>query len=335
MARCCWCAVAAAVAAAAVLAFYVVATAVAVPPQPPQGVLRAANVSFVVLDDGRYLEYHTAGDPDGVPVLLFQGTLQTGRTVCALTSELLRAHGMRGVCPTLPGYGFSSWSEAPWSAYHHDIEQLADHLHIEKFAAVAGWSGGGLPAVVTASTMPDRVGRLLLVVAAPPDPSWYDYGTLGHGYLWLASHTPINDVLVHHLVVPLLRRNCPAFLAKSGPPAEAARLAALVPGGIDTICADMVRSVTDCGDRAYAAIGRRWFVSTPVDWAAVARRRVDVVYAADDALITPRAGLMYHEHVPASNLYVYDGGHGVAGVDVGAYLSLLWGEEPTGVRKLA
>eukprot|EP00727_Mastigamoeba_balamuthi_P009201 m51a1_g4903 hypothetical protein (1084) ;mRNA; f:156454-162677 len=292
------------------------------------------SITGLVLPDGRYLEYHEAGDPQGTPFLLFQGTLQTGRTVCSLVHKVFKQRGLRAVCPTLPGYGFSSWSERPLAEYYRDVESLSDALGIGSWAGVAGWSGGGLVAAAVASAMPARAGQLLLVVPAPPDPAWYDYGALGRAYLWLAAHTRVNELLCHYYVVPTLRRNCTAFLRLAGTSDEVASMEGLVAGGLQAICDDMVRSVSDHTDRAYASLGERWLVRTPVAWERLSGTRVDIVYAESDTLVTPLSARMYHSSIPGSTLFRYPGvGHAVAGLDVGAYIGLLWGEEPSTLVK--
>ncbi|KAH3742849.1 hypothetical protein Pelo_15750 [Pelomyxa schiedti] len=301
-------------------------------PQPPPEMLKLAGINFIKLDDGRYLEYHMAGDPQGTPVLLFQGTLQTGKTVCLLADKLFSEHNLRAICPTLPGYGYSTWKETadPWTTYYKDIEQLASHLGITKFAGVAGWSGGGLPAAVMASTAPDLVGQLLLVVGAPPDPTWYDYGLGGKFFLWLCAHTRITEVLVHYMIVPMLQNNCTSFFTMSGTPEEVIHLASLMPGGVDAICEEMVQCVTQHSDRGYSSIGTTWLHPVEINWSNVANRRVDIVFAEYDVLITPKAAYEYHNHIPGSNLYRFDNAtHASAGLDVTQYLSVLWGEEPT------
>jgi pimeloyl-ACP methyl ester carboxylesterase len=280
------------------------------------------------------MEYHEAGDLHGTPVLLLQGTLQTGRTLCRLANASFAAHGLRAVCPTLPGYGYSTWTDLPLTEYWRDIEQLADHLGIAKFAGLGGWSGGGLVATAVASGMPvARLGdTLLLVVAAPPSIWWYNYSTLGRAYLWVAGHTRLNELLTHYAVLPMLRRNCTAFFTLSTPADELEQLqhSPSSPYSMDAICADMVQSVSDYCERGYTSLATKWMVETPIDWAQVSlggMRKTTIVYAERDTLITPLAALRYHEHIPGSTLYCAPGqGHGTVGIDVLPYIGVFWGE---------
>jgi len=61
------------------------------------------NLNFIQLKDGRIMEYHESGDKNGKPILCIQGTLQTGYSMCNLLHPFFIQHGLRAICPTLPG----------------------------------------------------------------------------------------------------------------------------------------------------------------------------------------------------------------------------------------
>jgi len=292
------------------------------------------NLNFIQLKDGRIMEYHESGDKNGKPILCIQGTLQTGYSMCKLVHPFFIEHGLRAICPTLPGYGWTSWYEDTVPAYSRDIVELADQLGITKFEAVGGWSGGGLIAASIASELPSRVGQLLLVVAAPPDIYWYDYPMIGHLYLWLAGNTRINELLTHFIVLPILRDNCTNFLLMNTPSEE---LQLLTEHGntLQDICVDMIRSVEYC-ERGYSSLAQRWFVPTLINWNNIAGnymgsaepRKVTIVYGEKDALITPKSALKYHENIPGSKLYCFKGAGHMAGMALAEYIGVLWDEEP-------
>lgn len=117
------------------------------------------DVRFHTFTGGRRIAWSEYGAPDGVPVVWNHGGLS-----CRL--DAARAHGPAGevgariIAPDRPGIG---WSErdrgrtvASWGA---DVEALADHLGLERFA-VLGWSAGGPHALSCAAAAPDRVTRV-------------------------------------------------------------------------------------------------------------------------------------------------------------------------------
>jgi pimeloyl-ACP methyl ester carboxylesterase len=306
--------------------------ALEVPSPAPTSLLQSLGIRHIVLQDGRIMEYHVSGDPSGTPALCIQGTLQTGRSVCKLVDEEFKNHGLKAVCPTLPGYGYSSWTDEPVINYPQDVKQLADKLGIQKFKGVAGWSGGGPVAAAIASELPDLAGNvLLLAVAAPPDREWYDYSTAGKAFLWLAANTRINELLTHFVVLPMLKSNCTSFFNMAGTEEELAKMTAI--SSVADICADMVRSVSDHCARGYTSTAQKMFGKIPLDWENIhheGKRKTSIVYAEKDTLITPQSAFKYHENITGSQLYCFKGeGHGVVGLDVVQYLGVFWDEKPT------
>lgn len=114
------------------------------------------------LPDGRILGWDERGDPDGFPVVACHGGLS-----CRLDSRdgdgPARAAGVRLIAPDRPGLGASDArpgrSLIDWAG---DVEHLADHLGLERFA-VYGWSAGGVYALACARRLPDRVTHVGLV----------------------------------------------------------------------------------------------------------------------------------------------------------------------------
>jgi len=94
------------------------------------------------LADGRRLGYAEYGDPAGWPLMFFHGT-PGSRVMARFAAPQARALGIRLIAPERPGFGLSDWQPQrrllDWAA---DVEALANHLHLGRFA-VAGVSGGG------------------------------------------------------------------------------------------------------------------------------------------------------------------------------------------------
>lgn len=108
------------------------------------------------LKSGRVLGYAEFGTPDGYPILFFHGV--PGSRLSALMAGVV-AGGLdaRVIAIDRPGYGLSTYVPrrriSEWPA---DVQEVADHLGIDRFATF-GYSGGGPYALATASLLTDRV----------------------------------------------------------------------------------------------------------------------------------------------------------------------------------
>jgi superkiller protein 3 len=128
---------------------------------------RATTDQRLRLRDGRWLGYLDYGDPDGDPVFWFHGA-PGSRLEFSGHDELLKELRVHLIAPDRPGYGLSDFQPhrrlLDWPA---DVEQLADHLGIERFA-VLGISAGGPHAAACAYAIPQRLTRVGLISSAPP-----------------------------------------------------------------------------------------------------------------------------------------------------------------------
>jgi len=252
--------------------------------------------------------------------------------VCNQVHPFFQEKGFRAICPTLPGYGYSSYYDFTIPGYSQDILQLADQLHITKFEAIAGWSGGGLVAASITSELPTLVDHLLLIVAASPVPTWMDFSTLGHLYLSLATQTRINELLVHFVVLPMLRNNCTDFFVQHIAQDEI-QLLSDYGTTLDYMCEDMIYSVSHC-ERGYSSLAERWAVNTQINWDNVSgksqgyNRQVTIIYGEKDNMITPVVARKYHEHIPGSTMYCKSGAGHMTGLAVSDFIGVLWGEKP-------
>lgn len=119
------------------------------------------------LRDGRALGYTEDGDPGGTPVFFFHGSpgsrLQR-HPDASIASEL----GVRIITIDRPGYGLSDFQpERTLLHWPADVAQLADALHLERFAAI-GLSGGGPYLLACAYAMPERLTAAIVVSGMGP-----------------------------------------------------------------------------------------------------------------------------------------------------------------------
>lgn len=127
----------------------------------------AYREDVIRLSDGRRLGYAEYGDPDGTPVIFFNGTPGT-RIKGAVAADAATRSRVRLICPDRPGYGLSDPKRGrlllDWPA---DVVQLADGLGIERFA-VAGISGGGPHTAACAYRIPERLTGVAIISGAGP-----------------------------------------------------------------------------------------------------------------------------------------------------------------------
>ncbi len=121
----------------------------------------------LTLADGRTLAYGTFGDPDGSPVIFNHG-FSDSHVIRNPDDGLTASLGVCWISADQPGVGGSSPQPGrkmvDWGA---DMEQLADHLRLDKFN-VAGHSGGGPHALSIAHRLPDRVNKVVLASPVAP-----------------------------------------------------------------------------------------------------------------------------------------------------------------------
>ncbi len=120
---------------------------------------------WIDLPDHRLRLWDHGGE--GRPVLFLHGFLDTGRSFDTVAAALPPAY--RALCLDFRGHGASD--RVPRSASYHQLDHLKDLLQtVDQLterglapAALAGYSMGGIIALLLAGTLPDLVERLLLV----------------------------------------------------------------------------------------------------------------------------------------------------------------------------
>jgi len=112
----------------------------------------------ITLQDGRVLGYAEYGAPEGVPVFYFHG-FNGARLdyLLADTGDAATAANARIIAADRPGTGLSAFKRGRQILdWPDDVTELADALHIERFA-VLGISGGGPYAAACAFNIPERL----------------------------------------------------------------------------------------------------------------------------------------------------------------------------------
>ena len=119
------------------------------------------------LRDGRTLGYAEYGDPNGKPVFFFHG-LPGSRLQRHPDESIAIGLGARIITIDRPGYGLSDFQQGRTLLdWPNDIAQLADSLHIDRFAAI-GLSGGGPYLLSCAYKMPERITTATVISGMGP-----------------------------------------------------------------------------------------------------------------------------------------------------------------------
>ncbi|MCW4009188.1 MAG: alpha/beta hydrolase [Candidatus Bathyarchaeota archaeon] len=122
--------------------------------------LKANSSQTVSLPEGRQLGYLSVGE--GEPVVYFHGTASS-RLELLLLKDLAYTYQFRLIGFDRPGYGLSTFApRRKLSDINADINFLADHIELDKFA-VLSWSGGGPFALAYASHFSERVTKMVVV----------------------------------------------------------------------------------------------------------------------------------------------------------------------------
>jgi pimeloyl-ACP methyl ester carboxylesterase len=129
---------------------------------------------FIQLKDSRQLGFAEYGPSTGKPVFHFHGS-GSSRLERPASSQLLFQLDIRFISVDRPGHGLSDFQPdrrlLDWS---EDIQDLADHLGIQKFY-VTGHSAGGPHALACAHQLPERIlaGAAISSVAPMGRPNAY------------------------------------------------------------------------------------------------------------------------------------------------------------------
>lgn len=110
----------------------------------------------IELKDGRKLGYAEFGDPNGKPIIHFNG-FPGSRLEIKLMEDQMKGKGVRFIGVDRPGMGLSDFKKGrKFLDWPDDVIELADALGFDRFA-VSGASGGGPYSLVCAYKIPERL----------------------------------------------------------------------------------------------------------------------------------------------------------------------------------
>jgi len=116
---------------------------------------------------GRSLHYAEYGDPGGTPVLFFHSIVGSRLQIYPDPAQVASV-GLRWIVPERPGFGDSDpHPKRRLLDWANDIQQLADHLKLDRYH-LAGYSAGGAHAAACAWRHPERVIRTALISTMAP-----------------------------------------------------------------------------------------------------------------------------------------------------------------------
>lgn len=122
---------------------------------------------YLRLACGRRLHYAEYGDPAGAPVLFFHSIAGSHLQIHP-DPALIGFSGLRWIVPERPGFGDSDpHPKRRLLDWADDIQQLADHLKLDRYY-LAGYSAGGAYAAACAWRHPERVIRTALISTMAP-----------------------------------------------------------------------------------------------------------------------------------------------------------------------
>jgi pimeloyl-ACP methyl ester carboxylesterase len=162
--------------------------------------------NILVLADGRRLGYASYGDPKGWPLLFFHGT-PGSRVMARFAAPKARELGVRLIAPERPGFGLSDVQpQRMLLDWGEDVEALANHLHLRRFA-LAGVSGGGPYVLACAWKMGPRIAVAGVISGlAPVDRVRRDLSRSQRLAAALVSRVPLGNLVLGLLARSIRRR---------------------------------------------------------------------------------------------------------------------------------
>jgi pimeloyl-ACP methyl ester carboxylesterase len=266
----------------------------------------------MVLDDGRSLSWYEHGDRSGPPCVFLPGSATSGRAGAALHAAAT-ACGIRVISPDRPGLGRSDPApRRPLADWASDVEQLANHLALERFGLL-GHSAGGAYALAVACRLSDRVTCTVVGAGSPPySESWTRaegvVSRMSRCYNGLAVRTPRLFGALHLLSAPRSAKavdRLTALAARGGSPnAEFARDYPAETRAAMEALGDGCRQGCSGPANDIATLCRPWGfdlreVTGPVEW----------WHGEQDTNISPRSGREITSRLPLVTTHFVDGGH--------------------------
>lgn len=167
----------------------------------------------ISLNGGKLIGYAEYGTPDGKPVFYFHGFPGSRLDWQLFNDDIALAElNVRVIAPDRPGYGLSDFKRGrKMLDWPEDISELADKMHIDRFA-VLGISGGGPYAASCAYGINDRLTRAGIVCGMGPS----DSPDMKEGVSWTIPGTPAVFRMFVLMLISLGVRNDPdKFMSRS------------------------------------------------------------------------------------------------------------------------
>lgn len=164
----------------------------------PDGAL-ARTMQTMKLKDGRKLGFAQFGPKSALPVFYFHGWPGS-----RLEAGFFDVPGVQMIGVDRPGYGLSDAKpKRKLVDWPRDIEELANHLKLDKFAIV-GMSGGGPYAAACAHYLKDRLHKVAIIAGlGPPDaPGMSDSRV---GFLLDLGQRPMRSALLFNVMRTIIR----------------------------------------------------------------------------------------------------------------------------------
>ena len=137
----------------------------------------------MAMPDGRSIEVLIAGPPDGLPLVLHEGT-PVGLVLYPPTVQAAGERGLRTILTARPGYEASTPRPGRRVVdVAADIAAVLDELGADTFVTL-GWSGGGPHTLACAAVLPGRCLAAASIAGVAPYPA--------RGLDWLAGMGPEN-----------------------------------------------------------------------------------------------------------------------------------------------
>ncbi|GAA3627475.1 alpha/beta hydrolase [Microbacterium awajiense] len=284
----------------------------------------------MTLADDRTLAYDDYGDPAGSPVIFCHG-FSDSRLIRNPDEALTASLGVRMIAADQPGVGGSSpqpgRTMADWGP---DMEQLADHLGLERFA-IAGHSGGGPHALAVAHRLGDRVTHGAL--ASPVGPLDED------GFAKMLVMRDLKLIVklrhFHHIIrwaykadVSKARRDIGSFVSAMAEedPGDAATFQR-TPAQEAMFEANFTDGMVQDEEGLYEMTMALWNWGFEIEEVT---QHMDVFYGDADDIISPRMPQRVAERLPDATEHVWEGAGHYGFVDRERWIQFLTALRPTG-----
>jgi pimeloyl-ACP methyl ester carboxylesterase len=279
-----------------------------------------ADIPFfdVQLADGRVLEAVAAGPPDGMPLVLQNGT-PTAALLYAPLVEVAATRGLRTVMYSRPGYaGSTTHRGRAVGDAAGDVAALLDSIGGGRFVTI-GWSGGGPHALACAALLADRCAGATSLSGVAPYPA--------EGIDWVAGMGPENveelglALQGEMALTPWLEKDAEQLVSVQGSDVASALGGLISEVDRASLTGEYADYVAACFRRAVStgvagwrdddlAFAKPWgfdldAITTPVA----------VWQGGEDRMVPMAHGVWLAEHIPGARKHLYpDEGHLSLGV---------------------